>query len=148
MTKKDEKDDWVNPIDKDKVADTPGLIPYPHAIGSPAFAPNKEGTIKKAAIRSMEEQCHMQMNQIKEQIELLAKQAEKIKTRMQVSKAVYSAAMGFEPVVGKTYHLYARNEDDFVLSLIGPDEWNKKIPFKYFVATVRLLSDRTWDVLN
>lgn len=147
MQKKDKSEPFFNPIDKDKITDTPGLIPYPHTIGSPAFAPNEEGANKKTAIRVMEEQCHMQMDQIKEQIALLARQAEKIKTRMETSKAVYSAKMAFAPLVGETYYLYARAEEDFVLSMIGPDDWGRKIPFKYYVATVKLLSDRTWEVI-
>ncbi len=143
-----EKDDsFINPIDKDKITESPGLIPYPHTIGSPSFAPNKEGSIKKTAIRVMEEQCHMQMDQIKEQIALLAKQADKIKTRMETSKAIYGAEMAFEPLVGETYYLYAREKDIFVLSMVGPSEWGRKVPFKHYVATVKLLSDRTWEVL-
>ena len=147
MQKKEKDDLFINPIDKDKITDSPGLIPYPHTIGSPAFAPNEEGANKKTAIRVMEEQCHMQMDQIKEQITLLAKQADKIKTRMETSKAIYSAKMAFNPLVGETYYLYAREEDDFVLSMIGPNDWGRKIPFKYYVATVKLLSDRTWEVM-
>ena len=147
MQKKENDKHFINPIDKDTITDTPGLIPYPHTIGSPAFAPNEEGAIKKTAIRIMEEQCHMQMDQIKEQITLLAKQADKIKTRMETSKAVYAAKMAFNPLVGETYYLYAREEDAFILSMIGPKDWGRKIPFKYYVATVKLLSDRTWEVI-
>ena len=146
QNKKDEE--FINPIDKDKITETPGLIPYPHTIGSPAFAPNQEGAIKKTAIRVMEEQCHTQMDQIREQIALLAKQAEKIKTRMETSKAIYGANMAFEPLAGETYFLYAREKDSFVLSMVGPKEWGRKIPFKHYVATVKLLSDRTWEILE
>lgn len=148
MEKKKEENIFTNPIDEDKITPIPGLIPYPHAIGSPAFAPNKEGAIKRTAIAAMEEQCNMQMDQIKEQIELLAHQAERIKIRMEVSKAVYGASMAFEPLVGHIYHLYAREENDFVLSMIAPNEWNRKIPFKFFVSTVKLLSDRTWEIIE
>ncbi len=145
-TEKDEG--FINPIDKDLVAENPGFLPYPHSIGSPAFAPNEEGVIKSRSLTAMEEQCTRQMDQIKEQIALLARQAEAIKERVQTSKAVYSASMSFDPLVGETYHLYAREEDHFVLSMVGPKEWGMRIPFKHFVATVRLLADRTWDVVS
>ncbi len=146
MTK--EKEEFVNPIDPDKITLTPGHLPYPHSIGSPAFAPTSEGAIKSRAFRVMHEQCDMQMNQIKEQIALLAKQAEQLQQRVNISKAVYGAEMNFSPLVGETYYLYARENDSFVLSMIGNHEWGKKLPFKHYVATVRLLSDHTWDVTD
>ncbi len=138
----------INPIDPDKVSENPGLIPYPHTIGSPAFSPSKEGAIKSSAMSSMEEQCDMQLDQIKEQIALLAKQADEIKQRYEVSKAVYSAKMSFSPVVGQIYHLYAREEEAFVLSMVSPEEWGASVPFKHFVASVKLLSDHTWKVVR
>jgi len=144
-TSKNQKD-FVNPIDKDKITENPGLIPYPHHVGSPAFTPTKSGVIKSRSMKAMEEQSNIQLEQIKEQIALLANQAEKLKNRVEVSKAVYGAEMNFEPVVGSEYYLYARKEEDFVLSMVSPEEWGKKPPFKHFVASVRLLADRTWEV--
>lgn len=138
----------INPIDPDTITESPGLIPYPHTIGSPAFAPNNQGAIKSRSMKAMEEQSNMQLGQIKEQITLLARQAEALQKRVDVSKAVYSAEMAFQPLTGETYHLYAREAQQFVLSMIGPEEWGRKIPFRHFIATVKLLSDHTWDVLR
>lgn len=147
MDKKDiSPEEFTNPIDPDKITESPGLIPYPHHIGSPAFAPTEKGLIKSRSMRAMEEQSNLQLKQIQEQIALLAKQAENLKNRVEVSKAIYTSEMNFEPVVGEEYHLYARREEDFVLSMIAPEEWGKKTPFKHFVASVRLLADRTWEV--
>ncbi len=145
---KDEGTEFVNPIDPDKITENPGLIPYPHTIGSPAFAPTRKGAIKSRSMKAMEEQSTMQMRQIQEQIALLARQAEKLRDRVEISKAIYEAEMGFQPIAGNTYHLYARDIQQFVLSMIGPEEWGRKIPFKHFVGTVRLLADHTWDVLH
>ncbi len=97
-------------------------------------------------MRAMDEQVDLQLLQIKEQIGLLAKQAEELQVRVEVSKAVYSSEMGFQPVIGSTYHLYAREENVFVLSMIGPNEWKRKVPFKFFVESVKLLADHTWVV--
>lgn len=148
MSESKKDDDFVNPIDPKSITDRPGHLPYPHSIGSPAFAPTSEGVIKGRAYKVMEEQCDMQLDQIKEQISLLAKQAEALKARVNISKAVYGAEMNFEPLVGETYYLYARENERFVLSLIGNHEWGKKLPYKHYVATVKLLSDHTWKVLE
>ncbi len=147
MSKKEqEKEDTFNPIDPDKITDTPGLIPYPHNIGSPAFKPNEEGAIRSASMKAMEEQCEIQLDKIKEQIALLSKQAQEIKDRYEISKAVYASKMSFEPVVGKTYYLYARKEGEFVLSMVAPAQWGRSVPFKHFVSAVKLLGDKTWQV--
>lgn len=144
--KEQEKEDQLNPIDPDKITDTPGLIPYPHNIGSPAFKPNEEGAIRSASMNAMEEQCEIQLDKIKEQIALLSKQAQEIKDRYEISKAVYASKMSFEPVVGQTYYLYARKEGEFVLSMVEPTQWGKSVPFKHFVSAVKLLGDKTWQV--
>ncbi|MFT4771037.1 MAG: hypothetical protein ACI9CP_000481 [Cryomorphaceae bacterium] len=138
--------EFVNPIDPDKITENPGLIPYPHHVGSPAFAPTEKGVIKSRSMKAMEEQSNMQLDQIKEQIALLATQAEKLQNRVEVSKAVYASDMNFDPIVGSEYHLYARDEDEFVMSMISPEEWGKKPAYKHFVASVQLLADRTWKV--
>ncbi len=140
--------DFQNPIDPDKVTTTPGLLPYPHTVGSPAFAPTKQGVIRSTALKVMEEQCDMQMQQIKEQITLLAKQAESLRDRIEISKMIYQSAMGFQPIVGHVYHLYARTEGEFVLSMIGPDEWGRKVPFTFYAASAKLLSDHTWQIVR
>jgi len=142
----EQEEEFINPIDPDTITDRPGHLPYPHSVGSPAFAPTSEGAIKHRAYRVMEEQCDMQMNQIREQIALLAKQAEQLKQCINISKAVYGAEMNFSPLVGETYYLYARENDRFVLSMIANDEWGKRLPYKHYIAAVRLLSDHTWDV--
>jgi hypothetical protein len=32
--------------------------------------------------------------------------------------------------------------------MLSPADWGKKIPFEKFVASVKLLGDRTWEVLE
>ena len=55
------------------------VLPYASSAGSVAIRPTKEGVIKHKALSAMEDQTNMQLNQIREQIELLAKQAQEIK---------------------------------------------------------------------
>ena len=96
---------------------------------------------------AMYEQTDMDLAQIKEQIELLARQAKAIQDRVSISEEIYTAEMNFEPFIGKTYHLYRRSSGKPVLSLVSPEEWGSNPPFA-FVATVRLMADHTWDVLK
>lgn len=137
----------INPIDKDKVAEYPGLIAYPHHIGSIVVKPENVGKLKSRALSAMQEQTQIQLAQIKKQVELLMDQATQIQKRVEISENIYSATMSFEPFVGNVYYLYQRN-GAYVLMLIADDEWGRTKPANLnFISSVRLLSDHTWEIL-
>jgi hypothetical protein len=137
----------INPIDKDKTAENPGLIAYPHTIGSVMVKPEDVGKIKSRALSAMEEQTSMQLMQIQKQLELLANQANAIQKRVEISKIIYTATISFEPFIGHVYHLY-KKEGMYKLMMIGPDEWGRSKGNQLeFINSVRLLSDHTWEVL-
>lgn len=137
-----------NPIDKDKVTDKPATLPYAHHAGSAIIKPEDKGKIKGRALAAMSEQTDIQMQQIKDQIELLAKQAQALQDRVTISEQVYQAEANFEPLIGHTYHLYQRGPSDWVLSMVAPAEWGRSFPYEYYLATVKLLADHTWDILE
>ncbi len=131
---------------REKTAENPGTLPYAHTVGGVAIKPEDKGKIKGRAVAAMHEQTHMQLDQIYKQMELLAQQAGQIKQRMEVSERIYAAEIPFEPLIGKTYHLYQREDGRDVLSMIAPTEWGRSNPFPTFVASLRLLADHTWEI--
>ena len=139
---------FENPIDKDKVADKPSTLPYAHTIGGVVIRPEDIGRVKGNALSAMQEQTDAQLDQIKEQIELLAKQARKIERRKELSLVIYGADMGFKPLIGHTYFLYQKKKGGFVLSMVANNEWGKSMPYERYVAEVKLLSDHTWEILD
>lgn len=124
------------------------VLPYASSVGSVAIRPTKEGVIKHKALSAMEEQTNMQLDQIRQQIELLAKQAQEIRKRKELSMMIYEAKLNFKPQIGQIYHLYEKRDGTHLLSLVAPQEWGGAGPFKQFVSTVRLLADHTWVELN
>lgn len=141
------KEAFVNPIDKDKIAENPHLLPYAHTVGGAVIKPIDQGRTKGLAVKAMHKQTDMQLAQIRKQMELLAEQARKVQRRVEISEIIYGAEMGFKPLIGKTYHLYQRADQTAVLSVIGPQEWGPRgCPFDRFLSTVTLLADHTWDV--
>jgi hypothetical protein len=138
----------IDPTEKDEnqLPLYPGLIPYPHTIGAPAFRPNEMGMVLSKSAAAMNEQVEMQKRQIMEQVELLKKQYVELEERRIVSNLVYRATYGFKPEAGEIYHLYIRPNDTLFLSLIAPYEWKK--PEIEFVATVKQLYDMTWQILT
>lgn len=136
-----------NPIDKDKVAENPHLLPYAHTVGGAVIKPIDKGRVKGLAVAAMYDQTEMQLDQIREQVTLLAAQAESIHKRVEISEKIYLAEMSFKPLISHTYHLYERKNGKDALSMIGPNEWGRSFPFEKHLATVRLLSDHTWEIL-
>jgi hypothetical protein len=121
------------------------VLPYASSAGSVAIRPTKEGVIKHKALSAMEDQTNMQLNQIREQIELLAKQAQEIKKRKELSMMIYEAKITFKPQIGQVYHVYEKTDGTHVLSLVAPSEWGGGSgPFSQFIASVKLLADHTW----
>jgi hypothetical protein len=134
--------------DKDKVTDIPGILAFPHNIGSQVVKPEDRGKTKGRAMAAMKEQTEHQMSQIYRQIRLLAEQAAEIKRRVELSERIYRVQMNFEPIIGHSYHLYGKKNGEDVLSMISPEEWGNSIPYKKYIANVRLLSDHTWEILE
>ncbi|MBI2722368.1 MAG: DUF2452 domain-containing protein [Bacteroidetes bacterium] len=138
----------INPIDKDKVAENPGLIAYPHTVGSVVIKPEDVGKLKSRALAAMHQQTAMHLLQIQKQVELLVSQANEIKKRIEISEKIYTATISFEPLVGHVYHLYNK-ANEYKLMMISPDEWGRERAHELgYVNTVRLLSDHTWEIIN
>ncbi len=141
-------DAFVNPIDPEKVAENPGLLPYAHTAGGAVIKPEDKGRIRGNAMTAMYDQTDRQMEQLRRQMETLVSQAKSLQGRMAVSEVIYQADIPFQPVIHHIYHLYSRKSDGtHVLSMISPAEWGKKAPYEH-LATVRLLGDHTWEVLE
>ena len=147
MKKADTKE-FINPIDKDKISDQPSTLRYGHHRGSFPVIPTKKGTIKTKALAVMEEQTNIQLQQIKEQMKLLADQASKIQQRVEISQMIYNAEIKFEPLVSHKYHLYENDEGDYLLSMIGPKDWGFKGNPYNFISSVKLLGDHTWEMIH
>ena len=138
---------FENPIDKDKITETPHSLEYGHHVGSALVKPEDRGKLKSNALNAMDMQTDMQLNQIYEQMQLLASQAKKLTDRKKISEVIYSAEMRFQPLINHTYFVYQK-EDKRILSLISPSQWGKSGSELIYIAEVRLLADHTWDLLH
>jgi hypothetical protein len=140
------KEEFINPIDPEKITENPGLLPYASNVGGALIKPEDKGRIKGRGLAAMEKQTERQLKQIYGQIEVLATQAKAIKERVEISARIYIADMNFEPLIGHIYYLYLRKDGSDVLSMIGPEEWGKSMPFESYLASIELLPDHTWEV--
>jgi hypothetical protein len=140
--------EFINPINPDHITENPHNLPYPHTQGSALVKPEDEGRLKSRALNAMEHQTDMQLKQLYDQMNVLANQAKGIQDRKSISEKIYLAEMRFEPLINHIYHLYQKDNKTYLLSLIAPDQWGRSKKTFEFVATVQLLADHTWDILE
>lgn len=133
---------------KEKTSENPGLLSFPHSVGGAIVKPEDQGKVMGRAMTAMKEQTERQLQQLYDQMQVLVKQANNIKSRVHVSERIYLSQMNFEPIIGQTYFLYEKAERENVLSMISPQEWGNNPPYQSFVAKVKLLADHTWEVLD
>ena len=145
--KKTSEGSLINPIDKDKIAENPHSLPYAHTVGGVEIKPVDKGKVKGRAMAAMYDQTNMDLEQIRQQMELLARQAKDIHDRVRISEKIYLAELNFDPRIGQIYYLYQRSNGKYVVSLVAPEEWGNNPPFEY-VSSMELLSDHTWNVID
>lgn len=144
----EDKKVFDDPINKNEVTNKQSILPQAPKLGEIKIAPTQKGQVQGQAIAAMEEQTDIELAQIQKQVELLVAQAKKIQERVEISRTIHNAEMGFDPKIDRLYHLYQKEDGRYVLSMIGPQEWKNNMPYSSFLASVRLLADHTWEVLD
>lgn len=145
----EERSQFENPIDPDKVAENPHSLEYGHHVGSAAIKAEDVGKQKGRALTAMEHQTDQQLSQLYEQMKLLADQAKKINQRKAISERIYEANFRFDPIINHIYYLYQDLDGSHILSIIAPNEWGRSRKNEYtYLAQVRLLADHTWDIMD
>ena len=77
--------------------------------------------------------------QFKSRYDELKEEFQKLIDEVNWNELVYQSTYSFIPVMGETYHLYVREDDSTFLSLINPNQWNKK-----YVGSFKLDSTQKW----
>lgn len=144
------KPDDENPIDKDKITENPHAIEYGHHVGSAVIKPEDRGKIKGRSLTAMAHQTDQQLGLIYEQMTLLAEQAKKIEARKIISERIYNSKFRFKPIINHTYYLYEREDGEHSLSILSPADWlnSRANTNGVYLATIKLLADHTWDILD
>ena len=96
--------------------------------------------------KSKEIATQVSLTLIDEQVDLIKKQVQKIQEKYLISLEILKAKFSFVPVHGETYYLYQQG-DERVLMLVGPHQWQLDSNTLY-IATVKLMADASWHVLD
>jgi hypothetical protein len=106
---------------------------YPTNLGSAIFEIPNVPMFKENSSRKM-------MSVFEQEKQELIDKVKKLYDEYNDSIMVWESKFSFEPIVGKKYFLYLCN-DEYLLSLISPEEWNKEVDF---VGEFLLNSDNKW----
>ena len=124
-------------FDKTTQSYNSNILPYGTNISAPSIIPTGVSSWKNRSIGSFNHTFNNKVEQMKADYQKLIEEYD-------TNEMLYNAKMGFEPIIGKTYHLYSKdNVEEYFLSLIPPESWDRK-----HLGTFKLNSDKVWEELD
>ena len=90
--------------------------------------------------------AQQEYDRIVELVNVLEKQAQAIKRRLEITDAVHGAVYQFQPVMGNVYWLvWDERKQHTLLTPNGPNDWSSSAPEDYdYRAQVKYMGDHTW----
>ena len=129
---KETKPDYVV-FDEDTQNYHSSILPYASGVAAPKIVPPDVTSWKNTNIISAN-------NVFKARYEAIQLQYQNMMEQFEYNTLLYSAKYSFEPILGKTYHLYRAKDQSIFLSLISPNECNFD-----FVGSFKLGPDKMWE---
>lgn len=112
------------------------LKPYATNVGAPVINTTDTLAWKNRSINKVNHKVRTKYLELKAEYEKMIEEFE-------YNNLIFSAKFSFEPIIGETYHLYKRENDEAFLSIIAPDQCNF-IPLGSFY----LNADQIWQKLE
>lgn len=130
--KKERADSVV--FDKTTQTYNSSLLPYGTSIGAPSINASGVSTWKNSSINSFNHALNNKIENLKDDYQQLINE-------YKINELIYNSNMSFEPIIGKTYHLYEKdNVAEHFLSIIPPESWKKKC-----LGSFKLRADKIWE---
>ena len=126
------------------------VTPYATESGGPKFDLVPVTKQKDLMINHARMYAQQEYDRIVELVNVLEKQAQSIKRRLEITDAVHAAVYQFQPVMGNVYWLVWDNRKQHtLLTQNGPNDWSSSAPEDYeYQARVKYMGDHTWMEIN
>lgn len=108
-------------------------LPYASDLGAPVIKPENVTTWKQSGVAKVNTYFDAKFEDIKKEYNRLIEE-------YTWNEVLYKAKYSFEPVLGKTYHLYS-GTDGIFLSMVSPEEWRNPPDF---LGSFQLDSQNLW----
>lgn len=120
----------------DRVADNKSTMPYGDSVSAPAITQvDTESTYKLPKTQEASHKLRSRYEELQEEFRKLVETSED-------TQRMYDASISFVPIVGKTYHLYRRENGEEWVSMISPEEFGNY--YHEYVGSYRLATDSVW----
>ena len=122
------------------------VTPYPTEVGGPAFDLIPVTQRKDLMVNAARMHAQQEYDRIMELVNVLNKQAQDIKRRLDITDMVHAAEYQFQPAHGQTYWLcFDSKINNTRLCMQGPTDWTTGKPEQYeYITQVKWLVDYTW----
>jgi Protein of unknown function (DUF2452) len=111
----------------------PRELTFGSNLGAPAIQADNVDGWKLAKIKDVNTEFETRYN------ELLV-EAQKLKDEYEWNRIIYTEVKyNFQPIIGKIYHLYTKEDDTMFLSIIDPSSWKMK-----YIGSFKLNSANKW----
>ena len=91
------------------------LKPYATSVGAPVITTTDTIAWKNRSISKVNHKIEARYLELKAEYD-------KMMQEFEFNKLIYNAKFNFEPIIGKVYHLYNRENGESFLSIIAPEE--------------------------
>ena len=122
------------------------VTPYPTEAGGVKFDLVPVEKQKDIMLNVGRMHAEQEYNRIMELVNVLERQAQQIKRRLEITDAVHAAEYQFQTYHGQVYWLvFEKEKQKTILAKTGPNGWSSSAPESYeYIAAVKWLGDHTW----
>lgn len=122
------------------------ITPYATESSGPKFDLVPVERQKDIMVNTARMHAEQEYNRIMDLVNLLQKQANDIKKRLDITDMVHAAKYEFQTYHGQTYWLvYDSRKDITRLVRHGPNDWSTGAPAEYkYITKIKWLGDYTW----
>ena len=123
---------------------------YPTEVGGPKFELVPVTKQKDIMINVARMHANQEYTRIMELVEVLQKQAQQIRRRLELTDMVHGAKYSFQLYHGQCYWLaFDHRTNGTILTPLGPNDWCTGAPKNYeYITRVKWLGDYTWIEVN
>ena len=124
--------------------------PYPVEVGGPSFDLVPVARQKDIMLNVARMHAQQEYDRIMALVEILQRQANSIRRRLEITDLVHAARYQFQTYHGQIYWLaHDTWKKETVLVTLGPKDWSTGAPDWYeYIARVKWLGDHTWIEVN
>ena len=93
------------------------------------------------------QQAQKEFENLKQIADVINKQAQQIKERLETTELIYNAERTFTPVVGAKYWLIKdTKKNNIKIVVLGPNDWSTNPPENYqYISEVQFLANGLWE---